>query len=481
MPDLNDPIWDRRRRVRRIHLVGIGGVGMAGIAEVLVNLGYRVSGSDLKMSASCERLKKLGAEVHIGHDARLIEGADVVVVSSAIPQDNPEVLAARKKRLPVLARAEMLAELMRFKFGIAVAGTHGKTTTTSLIASILTEADLDPTFVVGGKLNRYGCHATLGKGPYFVVEADESDASLLHLQPMISVVTNIDRDHMETYTGCCRALQETFLQFLHQLPFYGLAVLCLDDLGVRSILPHISRPLKTYGLTPEADLHPIHVRHLGRKTRFEVAGAGSPFPVELNLPGRHNLQNALAAIAVAHELEVPTEAIQRALASFSGVARRFQIREIPFEEGAVILVDDYAHHPREIEATLEAARQVWPYRCFWVVFQPHRYTRTRDLLEEFAAVLAPLEHLVLLPVYAAGEEPQEGGTTDDLLKALRQKGAFPAQLETLSEVAPFLKPRLSAGDVVLLLGAGSIGQLAQILLQTLRSPNVPDPSCETTR
>ena len=447
MFELIQPVAARRRKVKRIHLIGIGGSGMAGIAEVLANLGYRVSGSDLRASGTTRRLSRLGIEVHIGHDARLVEGVDVVVVSSAIPEDNPELEAARAKRLPVLGRAEMLAELMRFKFGIAVAGTHGKTTTTSLIASILTEAGLDPTFVV---------------------EADESDASFLHLQPIFAVVTNIDRDHMETYTGCCRRLEQTFLQFLHQLPFYGLAVLCLDDPGVRSILEAVARPLRTYGLTEEADLHPRNILRLGRRCHFEVVAGSESFPVELNLPGRHNLQNALAAIAVALELGVPREPIQRALATFSGVARRFQIEELSFGSGSLCLVDDYAHHPREIEATLEAARQVWPHQRFWVVFQPHRYTRTRDLFEEFVTILARIERLILLPVYSAGEPPLEGAESRDLAAALGALGRPPTLLDRPDEVAPFLSERVGEGDVILLLGAGSIGQLARKLPEELR-------------
>lgn len=464
--------WELRRmaRIGRIHFVGIGGAGMSGIAEVLANLGYLVSGSDLRESIALQRLRGLGVDVSLGHAAEKVVGADVVVVSSAVSADNPEWKEAQRLRIPVISRAEMLAELMRFRFGIAVAGTHGKTTTTSLIASILAEAGLDPTFVIGGRLNSVGSHAALGSGPYLVAEADESDASFLHLQPIMAVVTNVDRDHMETYGGSWRRLQETFIEFLHHIPFYGLAVVCRDDPGVAEILPEIRKPLLTYGLHPQADLRARNIVSAGLKTYFVAEGHGldRPLEVELNLPGRHNLLNALAAIAIARELDVAPAAIQKALGNFAGIGRRFQVSRIPWGEGEVVLVDDYGHHPRELAAVFAAARQAWPERRQVVVFQPHRYSRTRALLAEFAEVLSQADELLLLPVYPAGEAPLPGGDSETLAEALKAHGCSCRQLEGLEEVPTALMSCLRAADVVLTLGAGSIGQLAAALPQALQ-------------
>ncbi len=453
-------------RIRLIHFVGIGGSGMSGIAEVLLNLGYQVSGSDLQENASTRRLAALGAKICLGHQADNIIQAEVVVISSAVGRSNVEVEAARARKIPVISRAEMLAELMRFRYGIAVAGTHGKTTTTSLTASVLAEAGLDPTFVIGGRLNSTGTNAQLGKGSYLVAEADESDASFLYLQPMIAVVTNIDRDHMETYGGDFGRLKETFVEFLHHVPFYGLAVMCADDAGVREILPGISKPVRTYGFEPEADLRAVSVQQQGLVTGFEALRSGqAPLPVVLNLPGRHNILNALAVIAVAGELGIADDTIQRALAGFKGIGRRFQINaEVPLGGGVVTFVDDYGHHPREIAATLDAARAAWPERRLVLIFQPHRYTRTRDLFEDFVLVLSRADVLVLLDVYPAGEKPVIGADGRALARAIRVRGqSDPVFVEKTTELAGILPKLLEADDVVLTLGAGSIGQVAQEL------------------
>ena len=454
-------------RVRLIHFVGIGGSGMSGIAEVLLNLGYQVSGSDLQENASTRRLARLGACIRLGHEADHVAGAEVLVISSAVDKSNVEVEAARARKIPVISRAEMLAELMRFRYGIAVAGTHGKTTTTSLAASVLAEAGLDPTFVIGGRLNSTGTHAQLGKGSYLVAEADESDASFLYLQPMIAVVTNIDRDHMETYGGDFGRLKQTFVEFLHHVPFYGLAVLCVDDAGVREILPAITKPVKTYGMGEEADIRAVAVRQEGLETRFEVLrGPGTPpLPVTLNLPGRHNILNALAVIAIAGELGISDETIQRALAIFKGIGRRFQINaNIPFGQGTVTFVDDYGHHPREIAATLDSARAAWPERRLVLIFQPHRYTRTRDLFEDFVLVLSSADVLILLDVYPAGEKVLLGADGRSLARAIRVRGQIdPVFVESTAGVAEALARLIEPDDVVLTLGAGNIGQLAQEL------------------
>jgi UDP-N-acetylmuramate--alanine ligase len=462
-------------RIRHIHFVGIGGSGMSGIAEVLLNLGYEVSGSDLKENAVTRRLAALGARVRIGHTAEHVMGSDVVVISTAVPSDNPEVLAAREQRIPLVPRAEMLAELMRFRHGIAVAGTHGKTTTTSLIASLLAEGGLDPTFVIGGKLNSAGTHARLGASRYLVAEADESDASFLYLQPMIAVVTNIDADHMATYGGDFSKLRQTFVEFLHHLPFYGLAVLCLDDPVVREILPEVTRPVRTYGLTPEADVYANEVRQEGLLNHFEVVrrDGGKWLDVTLALPGRHNVLNALAAITVAHEVGVPDTAILRALAAFQGIGRRFQLNgEVAVAGGVVTLVDDYGHHPREVAATIQAARASWPERRLVVVFQPHRYSRTRDLFEDFAEVLSSADGLLMLEVYPAGEKPIPGADSRTLCRAIRARGQVdPVFVAQPDDLAATLRGVLRAGDVLLTLGAGDIGGAAAVLPQQLVEGN----------
>jgi UDP-N-acetylmuramate--alanine ligase len=451
-------------RIRRIHFVGIGGTGMCGIAEVLLNLGYQVSGSDLNENANTRRLAELGAKIFFGHAPVHIAESEVVVVSSAVNRSNVEVDAARSQKIPVISRAEMLAELMRFRYGIAVAGTHGKTTTTSLTSSVLAEAGLDPTFVIGGRLNSVGTNAQLGKGSYLVAEADESDASFLYLQPMIAVVTNIDRDHMETYSGDFSRLKRAFVEFLHHVPFYGLAVLCLDDPGVRDILPEISKPMKTYGFSPEADIRAVNIRQDGLRSHFSVlrSGCDEPLDVSLNLPGRHNILNSLSVIAIAGELGISDEIIQRALLGFRGIGRRFQINaEVPFGGSFVTFVDDYGHHPREIAATLDSARQAWPDRRLVLVFQPHRYTRTRDLFEDFVLVLSKTDVLVLLDVYAAGEAPVIGADGRALSRAIRVRGQIdPVFVEKVSDLAEILPGIVEPGDVVLTLGAGSIGQVA---------------------
>jgi UDP-N-acetylmuramate--alanine ligase len=437
---------------------------MGGIAEVLHNLGFTVSGSDLRSNSIIERLQGLGVVVNLGHDPQVLERVDAVVVSTAVSEDNPEVQAARQRRLPVVPRAEMLAELMRFRHGIAVAGTHGKTTTTSLLASCLAEGGLDPTFVIGGRLISAGAHARLGEGPYLLAEADESDASFLYLKPVMAVVTNIDADHLGTYGGDFSALKRTFTDFLHHLPFYGLAVLCLDDPQVNSLLEDVGRPVLTYGLSPEADVRGERIRSNGRRTSFIVREQDeSGFEVELNLPGRHNVLNALAAIALARELGVDRQAIGTALSDFQGIGRRFQDHgELDIDEGRAVLIDDYAHHPCEIEATLQAARDAWPGRRLVVVFQPHRYSRTRDLFDDFARVLAATDVLILTEVYAAGEPRLPGADGRSLATAVRDRGAVkPIFAQTLEEVPDLLVGLLNPDDIVLTLGAGSIGALPE--------------------
>ncbi len=460
-------------RIRRIHFVGIGGVGMGGIAEVMLNLGYQVSGSDLQDNAVTRRLAGLGATLHRGHAAEHVAGADVVVTSTAVQADNPEVVAAHAQRIPVVPRAEMLAELMRFRYGIAVAGTHGKTTTTSLIASVLAEGGADPTFVIGGRLNSAGTHARLGGGRYLVAEADESDASFMHLQPMMAVVTNIDADHMATYGGDFSRLRRTFIEFLHHLPFYGQAILCLDDPEVRNILPEVTRPVTTYGLDPEADVHAMDLRQSGSQTRFRVGRSDQAdwLDITLNLPGEHNVLNALAAIAVAHEIGVEDAAIQQALENFQGIGRRFQIYgEYRIPAGTVLHIDDYGHHPREVAATIEAIRQGWPGRRLVVAFQPHRYSRTRDLFEDFTRVLSDVDGLVLLEVYPAGEAPVPGADSRSLARAIRTRGQVePVFVEDIAELPATLQGVLQDGDILLTLGAGSIGAAAGQLQSQLEA------------
>ncbi|MBT8130657.1 MAG: UDP-N-acetylmuramate--L-alanine ligase [Gammaproteobacteria bacterium] len=458
------------RRINTIHFVGIGGVGMGGIAEVLINLGYAVQGSDLSESAVTRHLHDLGARIFVGHDAAQISGADVVVISSAVSTSNVEVQAATEARIPVVPRAEMLAELMRFRYGIAVAGTHGKTTTTSLVASLLAEGGEDPTFVIGGRLESAGSNARLGSGRYLVAEADESDASFLHLQPMIAIVTNIDADHLDTYRGDIRRLHQSFVEFLHNLPFYGLTVACVDDPGVRELLPSVSRSVVTYGFSDDADVRATGIRRDRLATRFEVHSVGhQPLEVTVNLPGRHNALNALAAIAVARELGIDDGAVQRALAGFSGIGRRFQmLGELRTTAGKVLLVDDYAHHPTEIAATIEAAREGWPERRLVVAFQPHRYSRTRDLLDDFARVLCVADALLITEVYSAGEEAISGADGRAMARAVRTRGRVePVFVDDVQRLPQVLQRVLHDGDLLLLLGAGSIGAVAASLADKL--------------
>jgi UDP-N-acetylmuramate--alanine ligase len=457
---------DRMRRIQRIHLVGIGGSGMGGIAEVLLNLGYEVQGSDLKGNAVTERLARLGATIFIGHDEKFLGESDVVVVSSAVNRSNPEVAAALAKRIPVVARAEMLGELMRFRYSIAVAGTHGKTTTTSLVASILAEAGLDPTFVIGGRLKSADSNARLGAGRYLVAEADESDASFMHLQPMIAIVTNIDNDHLATHEGDFGRLKQSFVEFLHNLPFYGLAVLCADDEHVKSILESVGRPYLTYGFGEGVDIRAVNVQRLGLQSRYEALRAGRvPVTLTINLPGRHNVLNSLAAVAVATELDIPDEVIQRALANFQGIDRRMQqLGEIQWPGGRALIVDDYGHHPTEVAATLEAARQGWPKSRLVLVFQPHRYTRTRDLLDDFGRVLGECDVLLVTEVYAAGEAPIAGADGRAICRAVRSRGLIePVFVESVDDLAESLRAVLHDGDVVLTMGAGNLGAVAQDL------------------
>lgn len=458
-------------RIRCIHFVGIGGVGMGGIAEVMLNLGYDISGSDLNENSVTQRLSKLGANIYFGHAAENLRNCDVVVVSTAVKEDNPEVIAAHKQRIPVVPRAEMLAELMRFRYGIAVAGTHGKTTTTSLVASVLAEGGFDPTFVIGGRLNSAGTNARLGESHYLVAEADESDASFMHLQPMMAVVTNIDADHMETYGGDFENLRQTFIEFLHHLPFYGLAILCVDDDEVRNVIPQINRPIITYGFSEDADIRATNLKQEGNKTFFSVAKKGNEswLEITLNMPGEHNVLNALAAIAIANEIGVDADAIQKALLSFEGIGRRFQINgEYKVGKAKVMHIDDYGHHPREVEATIQAIRSGWPDRRLVVAFQPHRYSRTRDLFEDFTAVLSTVDALVLLEIFAAGETVIAGADGRSLARAIRARGQVePVFVENIEDLATTLKGVLKDGDILLTLGAGSIGVAAQKLKQEL--------------
>jgi UDP-N-acetylmuramate--alanine ligase len=462
---------ERMRRIHTIHFVGIGGSGMCGIAEVLINLGYAVQGSDLKANAVTRHLESLGAHVSIGHAPEHVRGADVIVVSSAVPSSNPEVTAALEQRIPVVARAEMLGELMRFRYAIAVAGTHGKTTTTSLVASILAEGGEDPTFVIGGMLKSAASNARLGAGRYLVAEADESDASFTHLQPLIAIVTNIDNDHLVTHEGDFERLKESFVDFLHNLPFYGLAVLCLDDAHVRGILPRIGRPTVTYGFTEDADVRAVNIRRQGLKTSFEVVRSSgvseddSPFAVTVNLPGLHNVLNSLAAIAVASEIGIERAAIQRALSGFLGIERRLQhIADVDTAAGRITIVDDYGHHPTEIGATLDALRQGYPGRRLVLAFQPHRYTRTRDLLDDFARVLSSVDALIVSEVYPAGEAPIAGADGRAICRAIRTRGQVePVFVERVEELAPALAEVIRDGDVVVTMGAGHITSVSHAL------------------
>ncbi|WP_028111514.1 UDP-N-acetylmuramate--L-alanine ligase [Ferrimonas kyonanensis] len=454
------------RRVKAIHFIGIGGAGMGGIAEVLANEGYRISGSDIAENAVTDRLKALGAVIHLGHDARWVADKDVVVASTAIADSNPEIIAARERRIPVVQRAQMLAELMRFRHGIAIAGTHGKTTTTSLIASIFAQAKLDPTFVIGGLLNSAGTNARLGSGKFLIAEADESDASFLHLQPMVSVVTNVEPDHMDTYGGDVGRLHDTFIEFLHNLPFYGLAVVCGDDDGVQAILPRISRQVTTYGFGSDVDVQGRDFVQHGTHSEFVVQRHGcDDLKVTLALPGRHNALNALAAIAVASDAGIDDAAIVSALAQFEGIGRRFQqYGEFDSGRGRALLVDDYGHHPSEVAATIRAARAAWPERRLVMAYQPHRYSRTRDLYDDFCQVLGEVDQLLLLEVYAAGEEPIPGADSRALARSIRGRGKVdPIYVASPQALPGVLADLIQDGDVVMTQGAGNIGALAKQL------------------
>jgi len=462
---------DRMRRIHRIHFVGIGGAGMGGIAEVLINLGYEVQGSDLKANDVTRRLERQGARVMIGHAPENIGSADVLVVTGAVSADNVEVVAANARRVPIVQRAEMLGELMRFRYAIAVAGTHGKTTTTSMVASVLAEGGLDPTFVIGGRLVSADTNARLGQGKYLVAEADESDASFMHLQPMIAIVTNVDNDHLGTHDGDFERLKQSFVDFLHNLPFYGLAIICADDAVAAGLLPRIGRPVVTYGIQEAADIRAENIVRDGLRTRFSVRRSGRALlDVTLNRPGTHNVLNALAAIAVAVELEVPDAAIQTALAHFQGIDRRLQQNgDVQTAAGRVTLIDDYGHHPTELAATLEAIRQGWPDRRIVLAFQPHRYTRTRDLLDDFAHVLAGVDALLVTEVYAAGEAPISGADAKAICRAVRSHGRVePVWVEKVEQLAEALAQIIREGDLVVTMGAGSIGAVAADLPRTLR-------------
>ena len=457
----------RMRRINRVHFIGIGGSGMSGIAEVMLSLGYRVCGSDLKRNNAVKRLEAQGATVFIGHDAANVESADAVVVSSAVDETNPEVVAAHELLLPVVPRAEMLAELMRFRYSIAVAGTHGKTTTTSLVASVLAEGGLDPTFVIGGRLKSADANARLGQGDYLVAEADESDASFVHLKPMLAIVTNIDADHMSTYEGDIEKLHRGFVDFLHNLPFYGLAILCADDPGVNEILSQVGRSILSYGVDGDADIRAENIVFDEGMTSFDVirAGRDDALHIDLRLPGMHNVRNALATIAVASELQISDQDVVNALQKFEGIDRRFQsLGEVRTKAGRVMLVDDYGHHPTEIAATLSAARAGWPDKRIVLVFQPHRYTRTRDLLDDFASVLSEADVLVVLEVFAAGEEPIAGADGRAIARAVRGRGAEePVFVETLDELPATLNGLIAEVDLLLTMGAGDNGAYAATL------------------
>jgi UDP-N-acetylmuramate--alanine ligase len=458
---------DRMRRINTIHFVGIGGSGMGGIAEVLINLGYAVQGSDLKPNAVTNHLVSIGARIAFGHSAENITGADVVVVSSAIARGNPEIDAALAQRIPVVARAEMLGELMRFRYSIAVAGTHGKTTTTSLVASILAEGGEDPTFVIGGRLKSAGTNARLGAGRYLVAEADESDSSFTHLQPLIAIVTNIDNDHLVTHGGDFELLKQSFVEFLHNLPFYGLSVLCVDDPNLRSIVQSVGRPIVSYGITStDADVRAVNIRRNGLQTTYDVVRpSGVPLSVTVNLPGTHNVLNSLAAIVVASEIGIGDEAIKRALAGFQGIDRRLQhIADVETAHGRITIIDDYGHHPTEVSATLEALRQGYPGRRIVLAFQPHRYTRTHDLIDDFSKALSTADALLVTEVYAAGETPIPGADGRAICRAVRGRGLVePIFVERVEELAESLADFIRDGDVVVTMGAGHISAVSHEL------------------
>ena len=458
------------RRIRRIHFVGIGGSGMCGIAEVLLNQGYEISGSDISANASVKRLTNAGAIVFIGHSETNIDGADVVVKSSAVTVENPEIASARKRGIPVVRRAEMLAELMRYRHGIAIAGTHGKTTTTSLITAILAEAGRDPTFVVGGRVNSVGTNAKLGGSRYLVAEADESDASFLHLQPMVSVVTNIEADHMETYGFDFEIMKKTYIEFLHNLPFYGLAVMCIDDEVIRGLLVDVARPLLTYGFSDDAAYRISDLRAERRQCHFVIDRPDglSSLNISLNIPGRHNALNAAAAIAVASDEGISDQAIIDGLFKFGGVGRRFEvIGDYPVEGGNAMLVDDYGHHPTEVKATIQAVRDGWPEKRLVMVFQPHRYTRTRDLYEDFVQVLSDVDVLLVLDVYTAGEEAIPGAGSKNICGSIRQRGGIdPIYVESIEEVPQLLGELVRGDDLVMTQGAGSVSKLVAMLAES---------------
>ncbi len=454
------------RRVKRIHFVGIGGAGMGGIAEVLLNEGYQISGSDIGCNQVVKRLTSLGANIQLGHASEHVVGASVIVVSTAINQDNPELVAAKAQRIPVVRRAEMLAELMRFRHGIAIAGTHGKTTTTSLIASIFAQGKLDPTFVIGGLLNSAGTNARLGSSRYLVAEADESDASFLHLQPMVSVITNIDADHMETYQGDFEKLKDTYIEFLHNLPFYGLAVVCIDNPVVRELLPRIGRQVITYGFSDDADIRAVNYQQDAGVSSFTVEINGQPSrKMSVNLPGQHNVLNALAGVAVAKDEGITDDAICQALTEFAGIGRRFeQLAELTTDAGTMVLVDDYGHHPSEVEATILAMRTGWQDKRLVMVFQPHRYSRTRDLYEDFVEVLSEVDCLFLLDVYGAGEAPIASADSKSLARSIRQRGQVePIYVSDLEKLPELLAAQLQDNDMVITQGAGNIGAVARTL------------------
>ena len=458
------------RRIRRIHFVGIGGSGMCGIAEVLLNQGYEISGSDISANASVRRLTNAGAIVFIGHSESNIDGADVVVKSSAVTVENPEIASARDRGIPVVRRAEMLAELMRYRHGIAIAGTHGKTTTTSLVTAILAEAGRDPTFVVGGRVNSVGTNAKLGGSRYLVAEADESDASFLHLQPMVSVVTNIEADHMETYGFDFEVMKKTYIEFLHNLPFYGLAVMCIDDEVIRGLLVDVARPLLTYGFSDDAAYRISDLRAEKRQCHFVIDRPDglSSLNISLDIPGRHNALNAAAAIAVASDEGIPDQAIIDGLSKFGGVGRRFEvIGDYPVEGGNAMLVDDYGHHPTEVKATIQAVRDGWPEKRLVMVFQPHRYTRTRDLYEDFVQVLSEVDVLLVLDVYTAGEEAIPGAGSKNICGSIRQRGGIdPIYVESIEEVPQLLGELVRGDDLVMTQGAGSVSKLVAMLAES---------------
>lgn len=458
----------RMRRVHWIHFVGIGGSGMCGIAEVLLNLGYKVSGSDIKASSITQRLSEMGAIIHIGHCVENQANASVLVVSSAINRQNPEVAAALDRRIPVVPRAEMLGELMRYRYGIAVAGTHGKTTTTSLVASVYAAAKRDPTFVIGGRLNAAGTNAKLGEGQYLIAEADESDASFLHLQPMVAIVTNIEADHMATYDGDFNKLKKTFISFLHNLPFYGLAVMCIDDPVVREIIPQISRPIVTYGFSEDADIRAVDIYQEELRTYFTILRKGhEPLKASVNLPGKHNVLNSLATLAVASDDGINDKTILSGIGKFEGVGRRFQVYgELPIEGGSVMVVDDYGHHPTEVGAVIQAVRDGWSDRRLVMLYQPHRYTRTRDLYEDFVQVLSTVNLLFLMEVYPAGEEPIPGADSRQLCGSIRQRGVLdPIYVERDADIIEVLKPLLKPDDILLCQGAGDIGAISNQIME----------------